>query len=139
MSDKFPTNDKPSPGLDGNQPAGIKGRKNQRRPFQVVHYQSFKVYDLQADTQTIVIALSYLMPERRLNETFLQIVGEGIGRTFEMDLNDRWIEENRPILEAFFHARMILHLAVKHAKTLDKPPRELASGWAAVLYLFRLR
>ena len=43
MSDRFPTNDKPSPGLDGNQPARIKGRKSQRRPFQVVRFNSISI------------------------------------------------------------------------------------------------
>lgn len=53
--------------------------------------------------------------------------------------NERLLEETRPILEAFFHARMMLQLAVEYARKLDSAPRALPSGWAAVLYLYNLR
>lgn len=33
----------------------------------------------------------------------------------------------------------MLQLAVKYAGKLDSPPPMLPSGWAAVLYLYRLR
>lgn len=107
--------------------------------FYRFYHQSLKVYNLQADTQAIVAALGALMPERKLNETFLQIVGEGTGKIFQMEHNERWLEETRPILEAFFHARMMLQLAVKYGRKLDSPPLALPGGWAAVLYLYRLR
>jgi hypothetical protein len=41
-------------------------------------------------------------------------------------------------LEAFFHARFFLEMAVRHAG-LDAPPQALPSGYAALLYLFGLR
>ena len=107
--------------------------------FYRFYHQSFKVYYLQRDTEAIVAALRDLMPGRELNEDFLRIVGEGTGKKFEMEHNQRWHEETRPILEAFFHARMMLHLAVEYGKRLDSPPSALPSGWAAVLYLSRLR
>ena len=107
--------------------------------FYRFYHQSFKVYYLQRDTEAIVAALRDLMPGRELNEDFLRIVSEGTGKKFEMEHNQRWHEETRPILEAFFHARMMLHLAVEYAKTLESPPTALPSGWAAVLYLYRLR
>jgi hypothetical protein len=107
--------------------------------FYRFYHQSFKVYYLQRDTEAIVAALRDLIPGRELNEDFLRIVGEGTGKKFEMEHNQRWHEETRPILEAFFHARMMLHLAVEYAKRLDSPPSALPSGWAAVLYLYRLR
>jgi hypothetical protein len=107
--------------------------------FYRFYHQSFKVYYLQRDTEAIVAALRNLMPGRELNEDFLRIVSEGTGKKFEMEHNQRWHEETRPILEAFFHARMMLHLAVEYAKTLESPPTALPSGWAAVLYLYRLR
>jgi len=98
-----------------------------------------KVYYLQEDTEAIVAALRDLLPGRDLNEDFLRIVREGTGKTFSMEHNQRWLEETRPILEAFFHPRMMLHLAVEYAKKLDSPPAALPNGWAAVLYLYRLR
>ena len=107
--------------------------------FYRFYHQSSKVYYLQRDTEAIVAALRDLMPGRELNEDFLRIVSEGTGKKFEMEHNQRWHEETRPILEAFFHARMMLHLAVEYAKRLDSPPSALPSGWAAVLYLYRLR
>ena len=44
----------------------------------------------------------------------------------------------RPILEAFFHARFFLEMAVRHAH-LESPPSPLPSGYAALLYLYGLR
>jgi len=43
-----------------------------------------------------------------------------------------------PIVEAFFHARFMLEMAVRYSD-LDTPPQTLRSGWAALLYLFKLR
>jgi len=45
----------------------------------------------------------------------------------------------RPILEAFFHARDFLEMAVRYGRRLDAPPRVLPSGWAALLELHGLR
>ena len=43
------------------------------------------------------------------------------------------------MIEAFFHARFFLEMAVKYGKELEFPPQMLPSGWAAFLYLFNLR
>lgn len=48
------------------------------------------------------------------------------------------MEVTRPILEAFFHARYFLEMAVRYAG-LEAPPQALSSGYAALLYLFGLR
>jgi hypothetical protein len=45
----------------------------------------------------------------------------------------------RPFVEAFFHARYFLAMAVKYGRELEFPPALMPSGWAAVLYLFDLR
>ena len=103
------------------------------------YHQSFKVYWLQDSTSKIVDALRALAPDRKLDEWFLQIVSEGTGRTFEPQSNERWLEETRPILEAFFHARFFLEMAVRYAKELERPPQALPSGWAALLTLYGLR
>lgn len=107
--------------------------------FYRFYHQSFKVYGLQADTVRMVEALRALAPGRELNEWFVQIVAEGTGKTFEMEHNQRWLAETRPILEAFFHARLMLEMAVKYGRELDLAPQMLPSGWAALLYLFDLR
>ena len=103
------------------------------------YHQSFKVYGLQQETQSIVSALRALSPSGELNSWFEEIVAQGTGKRFEMEHNQRWLEVTRPIVEAFFHARYFLEMAVKYARELEAPPQRLPSGWAAVLYLYRLR
>ena len=57
---------------------------------------------------------------------------------FEIEDNARWTEVTRPMLEAFFHARFFLEMAVRYAN-LEKPPQLLPSGYAALLCLYGLR
>lgn len=64
---------------------------------------------------------------------------EGTGKTFKPAHNRRWLEVTRPILEAYFHARYFLEMAVRYGGELKKPPLLLPSGWAAFLYLHGLR
>src|ERR1017187_522421 len=85
------------------------------------HY-SFKVYGVQGLTLSIVDALEKLLPERKLNPWFTQIVAEGTGREFQLNDNDAWLEHTRPMMEAFFHARFMLEMAVKYGKELDDAP-----------------
>ncbi len=101
-------------------------------------HQSFKVYDLQAETLAIVEALRNLAPRRPLNAWFEQILADGTGKEFELSHNQDWLPHTRPIVEAFFHARFFLEMAVRYARLAD-PPRTLPSGWAAFLYLYDLR
>lgn len=108
-------------------------------PVYRFYHQSFKVYGLQKATIRIVASLQALAPDRKLNEDFVKIVSEGTGKEFEPSHNRRWAEETRPILEAFFHARFFLEMAVRYGKTLERPPALLPSGWAAFLYLYELR
>lgn len=100
------------------------------------YHQSFKVYSLQGITQEIVDALR---KHGELNPWFVQIVAEGTGKTFGLEHNKRWLEVTRPIVEAFFHARYFLEMAVRYAKELDEAPQMLPSGWAAVLCLYNIR
>ena len=99
----------------------------------------FKVYALGPVTKRIVSALQALAPERQLNEWFMRIVSEGTDKSFDHEHNARWLEVTRPIVEAFFHARYFLEMAVTYGRLLTAPPRMLPSGWAALLYLYRLR
>jgi hypothetical protein len=66
-------------------------------------------------------------------------VSQGTGKKFVLDHNNRWLKVTRPIVEAFFHARYMLEMAVKYGKELERPPNCLPSGWAAFLYLYDLR
>jgi hypothetical protein len=109
-------------------------------PIYRFYHQSFKVYYLQSATTEITNALRALAPsQQELHEWFLTIVDQGTGKKFEHEHNARWLEHTRPILEAFFHARYFLEMAVRYGRTLVDPPNSLPSGWAAFLYLYNLR
>lgn len=107
-------------------------------PVYRFYHHSFKVFGLQKQTDTIVRSLSGLLPDRSLHPWFLSIVRQGTGKTFATSDNDRWTLVTRPIVEAFFHARFFLEMAVRYAK-LETPPQPLPSGYAALLYLYQLR
>jgi hypothetical protein len=107
-------------------------------PIYRFYHQSFKVYGLQEQTQAIVQKLQALAPDLPLNPWFVQILALGTGKAFQSEDNAHWTEATRPILEAFFHARFFLEMAVRYAD-LPAPPQPLPSGYAALLYLFGLR
>jgi hypothetical protein len=107
-------------------------------PVYRFYHQSFKVFWLQQQTDTILRRLTGLLPDHPLHPWFLEIVREGTGKEFATSDNHRWTLVTRPIVEAFFHARFFLEMAVRYAK-LETPPRPLPSGYAALLYLFQLR
>jgi len=103
------------------------------------YHQSFKVYGLQASTTKIVAELQALAPDRPLHPWFMRIVNDGTEKVFQPEHKRQWLEVTRPILEAFFHARYFLEMAVRYGRDLAYPPRFLPSGWAALLYLYDLR
>jgi len=102
------------------------------------YHQSFKVFYLQNRTLGIVSELRKLLPGQDLNEWFLKIVSEGTATGFNEFSNQAWLEHTRPIVEAFFHARFMLQMAVRYMD-LKEAPTTLPSGWAALLYLYNLR
>jgi hypothetical protein len=107
-------------------------------PIYRFYHQSFKVYSFQDQTLRIVRVLESLAPERPLNPWFREIIEQGTGRSFRNEDNEDWLRATRPILEAFFHARFFLEMAVR-CSTAHEPPRFLPSGYAALLYLYGLR
>lgn len=108
-------------------------------PIYRYYHHSFKIYGLQEQTLQIMQALQALAPQLQLNDQFTQIVKTGTGKVFKNEDNRNWDSVTRPILEAFFHARFFLEMAVKYGKELKTPPNTLPSGWAAFLYLYNLR
>ena len=108
-------------------------------PIYRFYHQSYKMYHLQGQTIEIVSKLQVLLPDVPLNEWFMQIIKEGTEKSFTGEDNRNWLALTRPIVEAFFHARYFLEMAVKYGKELDSLPRLLPSGWAAFLYLYNLR
>ena len=101
------------------------------------YHHSFKVFYLQDHTNTIVMALRTLSPEP-LDPKFEAIVADGTGHQFSLDVNRRWLEATRPIVEAFLHAKYFLEMVVKYAPSEDHHSF-LPSGFAAVLTLYGLR
>jgi len=108
-------------------------------PVYRFYHQSFKVYALQETTTRIVAALEGLRPGEPLHPWFTQIVREGTGRAFTPEDNARWPDATKPVVEAFFHARYFLEMAVRYAGRFDTAPQLLPSGWAALLELYGLR
>jgi hypothetical protein len=119
--------------------AEVSGRWYEDTIYRFYH-QSCKVYHhAQPSTQQIVAELQALAPHLKLNPNFEKIVAEGTGRIFHLSHNDDWLRQTRPMIEAFFHARYFLEMAVKYAEELSAPPQPMPSGWATLLYLFNLR
>jgi hypothetical protein len=94
------------------------------------YHQSFKVYEIQELTTRIVAALESLLPGRLLNGWFMSIVDRGMHKTFRASHNKRWLLHTRPLLEAYWHARYMLGMAVRYGEELASLPEELPSGWA---------
>jgi hypothetical protein len=107
--------------------------------FYRFYHQSYKVYFCNVETAEIVKELQALAPGRPLNSWFLTIVADAAGRSFSDEVNPRWVEETRPVIEAFLHAKMFLELVVQAGHERQQPRHALPSGWAAVLYLYELR
>jgi hypothetical protein len=103
------------------------------------YHGSDKVYVLQVGTVKMVEALQGLFPGRPLNEAFTRILKEGTGQSSQGTIGAERTAKERRILEAFFHARYFLEMAIRYGKSLDVAPSWLPSGWASVLYLFNLR
>lgn len=108
------------------------------RIYRYYHY-SFKIVGLQQSTMEIIEVLKSLLPGQELNKMFMEIISEGTGKRFDASWNHTWSQHGRPILEAFFHARFFLEMAVKYGDSLDVAPRLLPSGWAAILCLYDIR
>lgn len=107
--------------------------------FYRFYHGSWKLYTLHNDTLEIVETLQSLWPEKHLHHWFEQIIREGTGLDFVFEDNRDWLRKGRPMLEAFFHARMMLELAVKYGRELAHAPRRMPSGWAALLELYSAR
>ena len=108
-------------------------------PIYRFYHQSYKVFFLQESTKRIVSALRTLLPEQPINDWFEKIIQDGLDRTFTEQTNKNWLVETRPVLEAFFHAKYFLDMAVRYAGKFEEPPSTLPSGWASLLYLYGLR
>lgn len=105
------------------------------------YHQSLKVYALQTETKKIVEALQRIAPSgTTFSPMFEEIYQLGAcGKQFEIEHNQHWTVHTRVFLEAFFHAKFFLEMAVKYGKELKAFPTTLPSGLAALLCLYNLR
>jgi hypothetical protein len=104
------------------------------------YHQSFKVYALQHETKRIVETLRSVAPGgTTFSLMFEEICQAGAsGKEFETTHNQEWTVHTRIFLEAFFHAKFFLEMAVKYGRELRAAPTILPSGWAALLCLYNL-
>jgi uncharacterized membrane protein YgaE (UPF0421/DUF939 family) len=130
-------------------------------PIYRYYHHSFKVYHLQGTTQQIVAMLKSLTPllpikkdfdEAQIkviknlntyiidgNSDFREILNNGTNKKFKLSHNRVWNKHTLPIVQAFFHAKFFLEMAIKYGKILKEAPECLPSGWAALLYFYNLR
>jgi hypothetical protein len=110
--------------------------------FYRFYHGSFKVYSAQKETEKMLSLLRKIgraAGQEELNPMFLHIVAQGTGKNFNIECNINWGKQERPIIEAFFHAREMLSCALKYGNELEEAPTSLPSGWATVLYLYNMR
>jgi hypothetical protein len=104
------------------------------------YHGSFKVFFIQDDVKDALKLIKEIGgASDPPNEWFCRIVKEGTAHPLNDQTNANWLQETRPILEAFWHTKYFLAMMVKYGKELESAPRQLPYGWAAVLYLFELR
>jgi hypothetical protein len=110
-------------------------------PVYRFYHQSFKIYYVQQTTLQIVKALKSIAPRRKaFCDEFEEIIRCGAGsKTWTVEHNQNWSTHTRVFLEAFFHAKYFLEMAVKYGIELKSAPDQLPSGWAALLTLYGIR
>lgn len=107
------------------------------------YHESFKVYRIQSLIKELYNALEKISPhnnKRVFNDRFLKIISGGTKDiSWEPKHNEKWDEICRPFLEAFFHSKYFLEMAIKYGKKYDFVPNRMDSGWAALLELYKIR
>jgi len=105
------------------------------------YHQSFKVFGAIEEIKKAKDLFEKIAPDGiTLNEWYSQIADEAIGKSFDWEkTNPKWLDETRPILEAFWHSKYFLEQMLHFGTELQASPQLLPSGWAAVLYLYNLR
>jgi len=110
------------------------------------YHHSFKVYRIQQRTLQIVELLLKISPHENPDDEgfchyFEEILYDGTIRDSEWELkhNERWTQKTRPKVEAFFHAKYFLQMAIKYGKKYDEAPKMMDSGWAALTELYDIR
>jgi len=109
------------------------------------YHQSDRVYHAQDYTLKVYRALEEISPHNPkmvCDEQFNSLVKKGTGKKHELKHNQQWEEICEPIVNAFFHSKYFLEMAIKYGKKYDEPPIfpvRASSGWAALLELYNIR
>ena len=105
------------------------------------YHQSFKVFGAIEEIKKAKDLFENIAPDGiTLNEWYSQIADEAISKSFDWEkTNPKWLDETRPILEAFWHSKYFLQQMLHFGAELQESPQLLPSGWAAILYLYNLR
>jgi hypothetical protein len=110
--------------------------------YRFYHF-SFKVYLLQKNIDEIVKLLQKVNPntDKKLCAFFEEIIEDArrVGG-WEIEHNKNWTRNTRPIVEAFFHAKYMLEMAVSCGKEYSECPKQMIQQkWASILELYNLR
>lgn len=111
---------------------------NYEDPIYRYYHLSFKSYYIQGSTIAIVALFKRIYGEP-LNIQFMNIVKDGTNKRWRKADNRSWDKINRPMIEAYFHARFFLEMMYRYGKKFKKAPIIAPSGWAALLYLYNMR
>lgn len=107
------------------------------------YHESWKVYSIQDYTKSLYQLLEEISPHEKdkiRDPYFKEIMEDGAkGIGFQPEHNQSWAKTTRPFLEAFFHAKYFVKMAVKYGKEYEFAPRIMDSGWAALLELYGIR
>jgi hypothetical protein len=105
------------------------------------YHGSFKVYYIQNYTIKIVNLLKSVAPERikDFNEQFEEIFKDGTNIKFSYKHNKNWNKYTLPQLQAFFHAKYFLEMAIKCGKEMKSDESCMRSSYAGLLYFYNMR
>lgn len=102
------------------------------------YHQSFKAYRAQEWTEETVDCFRKLLPVE-FNSYFKEIVKQGTSKPFKLEYNRKWVEETKPIIDAYLHVRHMLDLMIKYGIEGTEDLRKGDPGWYTVLYLYQIR
>ena len=111
---------------------------NYEDPIYRYYHRSYKSYYIQDSTLAMVNLFNKIC-NVPLNAQFMNIIKNGTNKRWKEVANKNWDKINRPMLEAYFHARFFLEMVYKYGKKFKKTPEVMPSGWAAILYLYNMR
>lgn len=105
------------------------------------YHQSFKVFGATEEIKRAKDLFEKIAPDEiPLNDWYCKIADEAISKDFDWEkTNPKWLDETRPILEAYWHSKCFLQQMLHFGTELQESPQLLPYGWATILYLYDLR